>query len=375
MQGPSFATADDGFSPRHPRAQPRLFDALPGLAAEVPWRPLAHLPTPVEPLSGRFAFLGPGQVAIKRDDLISPRYGGNKVRRYEFVLADILARSKRHIVTAGGLASTQVTATASFAEALGLGLTAVLFDQPVTRFAREAVLADVSLGAELVYGGSYLNTALETARALRRVGPQGALILPGAATPRANLGYLDAVFELEAQVRAGHCARPDVVLLPTGSSGTLAALSLGFAFLGWPTEVVGVTIASPWVCNRLTVGRVVRETARWIAARDKRFHPSLAHAARWRLDGVALGRGYGHPSPEAVAGIARVQQITGAPGEVTYSGKALAGLSALLRDPRYQQQNILWWNTLSTPRPALAPDAEARVPRALRWVLAAPLVA
>jgi hypothetical protein len=169
---------------------------------------------------------------VKREDAISPVYGGNKVRRYEYVLADVKARGARRVVTAGGYGSTQVMATARFCQHLGIGCTAVLFDQPVTRFVQRAMRVDVTAGAELVYGGSYLRTALETVRA-RYASSDNYLILPGAAEPLATLGYLDAVLELAAQVESGAMPRPDVMVLPTGSSGTLAALALGCAWLGW----------------------------------------------------------------------------------------------------------------------------------------------
>jgi D-cysteine desulfhydrase len=140
------------FSPPPGRAAPRLFDAFPSMRGGVPWRPLCHVPTAVEPCDALTPWLGRGGVWAKRDDLISPVYGGNKVRRFEFLFADLAARNARRIVTAGGIASTQVMATARFGQALGIPVRAVLFDQAVTRFAREAVLTDVDAGAESELG-------------------------------------------------------------------------------------------------------------------------------------------------------------------------------------------------------------------------------
>jgi 1-aminocyclopropane-1-carboxylate deaminase/D-cysteine desulfhydrase-like pyridoxal-dependent ACC family enzyme len=40
------------------------------------------------------------------------------------------------------------------------------------------------------------------------------VINPGAASPRANLGYVDAMLELAAQVDRGEMPRPDVIVLP-----------------------------------------------------------------------------------------------------------------------------------------------------------------
>lgn len=341
------------------------------MRAGVPWRPLCHVPTAVEPCEALTPWLGRGGVWAKRDDLISPVYGGNKVRRFEFLFADLAARNARRIVTAGGIASTQVMATALFGQALGLPVRAVLFDQAVTRFAREAVLTDVAAGAELLYGGGYAGTALRTWRELRRE-EGNAILMPGASSALANLGYLDAMLELDAQVRDHQMPRPDVIVVPTGSAGTLAALALGVAWLGWRTEVVGVRIATLAACNRLTVNFIIRKTRRLVARYEPRF---AAVNPRFTLFHGAIGPGYGEPTPEAVEGIAQMQLLTGKPGEVTYSGKALAALRALCHDPRYATKNMLFWHTLSSVRPVIPEGTEARLPAALRHVLGATPVA
>jgi D-cysteine desulfhydrase len=310
---------------------------------------------------------------MKRDDLISPLYGGNKVRRYEFLLADAKTRGARRIVTAGGIASTQVMATALFGRALGFEVCAVLFDQPVTRFARDAVVGFVGAGAEVVRGGGYAATAWRVLRVMRQ-GKGNYLIWPGAANALANLGYIDAILELRGQVERGEAPRPDLIVLPTGSAGTLAALALGCAYVGWATEVVGVRITSAVACNRVTVGTIVRSTDRFLAARDRRW-TRVSGKVRSRLYGGALGAGYGHPTPEAVEGAAMVERLTGAPGEVTYSGKALAALRTLASTPAYRDKTILLWNTLSTPRPPPTAEARARLPRSFEWIFEEPLVA
>jgi D-cysteine desulfhydrase len=352
------------FTPPPDRPSPGLFDAIPRMRGAVPWRPLCHVPTAVEPCAALDDGGGAERVWAKRDDRISPVYGGNKVRRFEFVFADLAARGARRVVTAGGIASTQVTATACFGAALGLPVRAVLFDQPVTRFAREAILTDVTAGAELVYGGGYARTAWRTARALRGDG-DARLILPGASHPLANLGYLDAMLELDGQVRAGMLPRPDVIVVPAGSSGTLAALALGVAWLGWRTEVVGVRITALAACNRFTVALVAAATRRFVA----RFDPAFARLRpRFTLHHGAIGPGYGEPTAEARANIPRIEGLIGRPGEVTYSAKALAGLRALAATPRHRRSTFLFWHTLSSVRPAIAPDARARVPPALGFV-------
>lgn len=350
------------------RSRPLLFDELPDLAKQTPWTPLAHVPTAVEPCDAIGEWLGrhgTSRVFMKRDDLISPLYGGNKVRRYEYVLADARARNARRIVTVGGLASTQAMATTLFGRALGFEVCLVLFDQPVTRFARDSVRGFVANGAEVVYGGGYLMTAFRAWRAMHQ-GTDNYFIMAGAAGPLANLGYVDAMLELAKQVERGEMPRPDVIVLPTGSSGTLAALALGAAHLGWDTEIIGVRITPAFACNRVTVGAVIRSTDRYLAARDRRWTP-VRGRVRYSLYGGALGRGYGYPTPAAVEGAAQNEVLTGAPGEVTYSGKALAGLRALVAEPRHRDKVFLVWNTLSKVRPLLPESTEA-VPSSLAWM-------
>jgi D-cysteine desulfhydrase len=352
------------------RRRPLLFQELPGLAKGTPWTPLAHVPTAVERCDAIGEWLVPpgrSRVFMKRDDQLSPLYGGNKVRRYEYVLADARARNARRIVTVGGLASTQAMATTLFGRALGFEVCVVLFDQPVTRFARDSVRGFLAGGAEVVYGGGYLMTGLRAWRAMHQ-GKDNYFIMAGAAGPLANLGYVDAMLELAGQVERGEMPRPDVIVLPTGSSGTLAALALGAAHLGWDTEIIGVRITPAIACNRLTVGAVIRSTDRYLAARDPRWKP-MRGRVRYSLYGGALGRGYGYPTPEAIEGAQQNEVLTGAPGEVTYSGKALAGLRALLSEPRHRDQVFLVWNTLSQVRPVLPADGQGpSIPSSLAWM-------
>jgi len=346
------------------RTAPLLFGALPDLAQRTPWTPLAHVPTPVEPADAIAGWLGRGGVFMKRDDLVSPLYGGNKVRRYEFVLADALARQKRRIVTVGGLASTQAMATTLFGRALGFEVCIVLFDQPVTRFARDSVRGFLANGAEIVYGGGYVMTALRAWQAMRQ-GPDNYFIMAGAAGPRANLGYVDAMLELAQQVERKELPRPDVIVLPAGSSGTLAALALGAAHLGWETEIIGVRITTAFACNRFMVNRVVKSTDAFLAAQDRRWKPQRERV-RYSLFGDALGKGYGHPTAAALEGAEQHRVLTGASGEITYSGKALAGLRALVKEPRHQGKTFLLWNTLSRVRPAATENVS--LPPSLAWM-------
>ncbi|MDI6712840.1 MAG: pyridoxal-phosphate dependent enzyme, partial [Anaerosomatales bacterium] len=88
--------------------------------APFPRGGIAQLPTPLEPAPGLAAELGLSALAVKRDDRTSPRYGGNKVRKLDFLLGQALAEGRRAVVTFGAYGSNHALATALHARALGL---------------------------------------------------------------------------------------------------------------------------------------------------------------------------------------------------------------------------------------------------------------
>lgn len=346
---------------------------LPELA-DLPFLPLLHGPTPVDEAKSLFSWLGRDRVWVKRDDLASPIYGGNKVRKYEYLLADARARGARSLVTIGGLASTQVTATARFGAALGLPVRAVLFDQPMTEFGRRALLADVTAGAELTHGGSIPTTLWRARRVLREAREhQPYFVLPGASTPLPNVGFVDAALELAAQAAAGEMPHPEVVLVPAGSCGTVVGLALGFRLLGLTTEVIGVRITTALTCNGAYVRLVAWATDRFL----RKGSPTYARLARGPLRASifhgACGPGYGEPTADAWAGADALAAVTGHPGEITYTGKLLAAARAIGKMPRFAQKNLVIWNTLTREPPPVEVD-ETALAAPLRAIFSGPIV-
>lgn len=347
------------------RTQPLLHREIPALAT-LPFLPLLEGPTPVEhlgDLAGVRRYLGRTGVYVKRDDLSSSIYGGNKIRKYEYVLGEARARGRSHLVTAGGIASTQVTATAVIGKALGFEVTAVLFDQPLTRFGQRALLADHAAGARLIYGGSYAGTLRASVPELLKRGRHP--ILPGASTPLPNLGYVDAAYEIAAQVERGEMPRPDAVVVACGSGGTVAGLAVGFARLGWETEVIGVQVSTLFFSNTPMIRTLAHQTQRYLAT----FDPTATRSRpRLRVDHRAIGAGYGAPTADAVRAARVMEEITGFEGEVTYTGKAFSALREIGLSPDYQHRTLLFWNTLTRTPPSIDGVSSSMLSSELRSV-------
>src|SRR5690606_26048811 len=127
---------------------PLLFRRFPALADRAAWLPLAQLPTPVQ--QGTIEHeRGQVSLLVKRDDLSAQPYGGNKVRKLEFLLGDAKARRAGRVITAGAFGSHHALATTVYAVQEGLAATCVLFPQHVTPHVRDILAMIAAHGADL----------------------------------------------------------------------------------------------------------------------------------------------------------------------------------------------------------------------------------
>ncbi|MFC2000465.1 pyridoxal-phosphate dependent enzyme, partial [Chloroflexota bacterium] len=107
-----------------------LFEQYPLLQEKLPYMSLGEFPTPVHKLDGLGRELGIGQLYVKRDDLSGQAYGGNKIRKLEFLLGDALRANADEVVVFGGIGSNHAVATAIYVKQLGLRSISMLVPQP-----------------------------------------------------------------------------------------------------------------------------------------------------------------------------------------------------------------------------------------------------
>src|SRR5262245_39065941 len=178
-----------------------LLDPFPRVA-------LACLPTPLEPLPRLSDFLGGPRILVKRDDQTGLAMGGNKVRKLEFLAGHALSLGCDTLVTIGGVQSNHARQTAAAAARLGMQCELVL-PRVVPRSSEEYeqsgnVLLDRLLGARMRVLPAEQNSAgvLESVAAeLREQGRKPYVIPMGGSSAQGALGYVQAVFELLAQIR------------------------------------------------------------------------------------------------------------------------------------------------------------------------------
>ena len=293
-----------------------LFERLPRLADLVPFTPLADgLPTAVEQVDDG--------LWVQRDDRTASVYGGNKVRKLEFVLP-VARRRGGPVLTAGGIGSHHVLAAAVYARRAGLEAEAVVYPQRVTPDVRRTQAALAALDGVRVTRcpHRYAMPAVLAARLAALAPRRPYLLWPGASTPLGTLGYVSAGLELVAGFEG---PEPDAVVAPLGSGGTTVGLALGLALAGWRrARVVGVRAADVVVTNRAVLHGLESGTAAVLALGGWR-----PRRARWSVDARWFGPGYGEPTREGEVATARARGL-GLELEPTYTAKAFAAALELV---------------------------------------------
>ena len=330
-----------------------MFERLPGLRGRVPWVAIAATPTPITELPGPEGF--GGRLFVKRDDLTAPLYGGNKVRKFEYLLADAERGGAQTLVTLGGIGSNQCLAAALHGRARGHSVELSLMRQPVTDGVRRALQGMVAAGARIRYAASMLGALRNERQAMRdrrRTGEHPYHIPFGATNALGALGYVAAVLELAEQVRAGVCPEPDVQLVAAGTCGTAAGILVGTRLAGLHSKLIAVGVVHRSLVTRALILWYANRTAALLSRLDAAMPRLRFGSGDLTIAGDQLGDGYGHPTLAARRAVDWARPHLAL--ETTYTGKTLAVLLEP-HAPLARARVVLFWNTQnSSPFPMAA---------------------
>jgi 1-aminocyclopropane-1-carboxylate deaminase/D-cysteine desulfhydrase-like pyridoxal-dependent ACC family enzyme len=326
--------------------RPLLFERYPELGRNIAYLPLDTSGTKVERLSR----LGHDSLWIKRDDRLSPAYGGNKVRKLEFVLGDALQKGAQRIVTIGGIGTNHGLATAIFCRQLGIACTLILFDQQVTSFVRNNLRLFYHYGADLIYCPSMYYAGLHYYLMQRLRYPQAYFLPAGGSSPIGTLGHVNAAFELLRQVEAGEMPPPGYIFCPTASNGTLAGLSLGFALAGFKTTVIGVRVGvdriGPLQFNTPATAAAMMQAVYDLLKCSCRDIPVIQINPPLMLNDY-VGDGYGILTVKGLAAVELFKEEAGINLEPVYTGKTCAAVLDFIKDAAHAHDTVLFWNTFN----------------------------
>jgi D-cysteine desulfhydrase len=336
---------------------------FPRLARKTRRVVLGRLPTPVQ--IARVLHAGQAlELTIKLDNLSGSAYGGNKVRKLEYLLRPKTRKNLRRFATFGTVGSNHALATAIYCKELGYECTCFLSHQKKIATVAPALALHARLGTEIIrYGGNYA-ARLKILR--ENLWNRDVCVIPaGGSSWIGTLGFVDAGLELAAQIDAGEIPLPQRLYVATGTMGTAVGLALGLALARLSTEVQAVRVSDTDICNEQVLRRLMQKTALMMHALDSSVPDDLSRRVRIRLRHAFFAGGYAQSDAKTEAAIKFSREQLGLALEPTYTGKAMA---ALLSDAVSGGECLFWntYNSVTHPLSAMAGVDRSAVPAEFR---------
>ena len=305
------------------------------LIGKYPRLELTPLPTPLVYMKNLSEYLGGPRIFVKRDDIGSLAFGGNKTRKLEFIMAQAAKEGCDTVVTLGGVQSNWVRQTVAAAKALGMDAVAVLEGEKPEKIQGNLML-DMLMGAELIYNpgipqdvedeeiASVFPITGPIAEELRAKGKKPFLAPLGGATPIGNLGYVNMIGETLAQAEDMGIS-PKHIFLGTGTGGTQAGAALGLRLAKSDIKLHGISVSFHT--------RPKEEEIAEMCNASMEFYGADEHFTKDDIDVNYdyVGEGYGAVTEKAVEAVRLAAKLEGLIMCHTYAGKALSGLIDMVR--------------------------------------------
>jgi D-cysteine desulfhydrase/L-cysteate sulfo-lyase len=314
--------------------------------------PLAHTPTPIEPLPNLGKYLGSGPLYVKRDDCTGLALGGNKARQLEYYFGDALEQNADTVLITGAVQSNFVRMAAAAAAKLGLTCHIQLEERVTDAGAeyRESgnVLLDRILGAVMhTYpkgedeAGADANLKM-IAEQLGEAGKKPYIIpLAPGHPPLGALGYVRAASEILDQL-ADADYQIDEIVVASGSGNTHAGLLFGLRALDSGITVTGACV------RRDREAQLARITTRCRAIAALLETESPVQRQDIQLTDDTFAPGYGHLNNATHEAISLCARLEGLLLDPVYTGKSMAACIQRARDGG-SNRSILFMHTGGTP--------------------------
>ena len=334
------------------------------------WKPLkaaaAILPTPLYKLENLSAQLK-SDVYIKRDDMTGMAFGGNKLRKLDYLVQEAKDAGYTTLLTFGGTQTNHGRQTAAVACKYGMKsvIIANMYDDAPPQSLSGNLLLDKILGCDVVFMDmASINRNKENKQPheikqeiakLRKAVAKKVIEMyeakgekvyempAGGSTTTGVLGYFDCVEEILEQMKQKEL-KIDYVVCSSGSNATYAGLWLGTKYYHAPFKVIGCTVnAYSWQYNV--------NMANLINATSDRFDLGVhAEPEDITLLGDYCGTAYDVPDEKTFENIYRLARSEGLFVDPCYTGKGFTGMMDLIETEKIPAgSNVLFIHTGGTP--------------------------
>lgn len=305
-------------------------------------------PTPLEEMVRLREVLGDEcpRLFIKRDDFLGTGFGGNKLRKLEYVMAREVDQDTKVIVTLGGEKSNHARVTAAVCARLGLGCVLVLDRSdsgsknmvPASRFVYEL------LGAQVKWVSSREEreeAAMALVLEMNESGEKASYLPLGLSFPLGSLGYIRAYSEVTDQFdKIG--IQPNYIFHSSSSGGTQAGLIAGKTLARREgVKIVGVSPDD----SANTIASKVAEIVNGIFEKLETSRASTTSEDISVLDEF-VGEGYGIETNESNIATRLLATMEGIILDPIYTSKAMAALIDWVKNGKFRRDDtVLFWHT------------------------------
>ena len=320
----------------------------------LPTEKLGFFPTPLCRLDRLSEKLGV-ELYIKRDDFTGMSlFGGNKVRKLQYLLGDARKRGCQYVFTYGATQSNHAMQTAACCRRCGLKpvLYLVAIVKPDENDLRANLLLDTILDAEIhiveMRDGETESEAEERAIVLarehmERLEAEGNMcyeIPMGGASPVGSVGFVEGFVELEEQLFAAGL-HADYIFHATGTGGTMAGLAAGRKLTGSDTEIISINVSEKDEGYPKRMAELANESLKLIGwertiCTEEDIHTDLNYYLP----------GYEIPNEGASKAIKLLASEEGLFIDPVYTGKAFAGMLDYIRTGKVPSgSTVVFWHT------------------------------
>ena len=265
-------------------------------------------------------------IHIKRDDLFSIGFGGNKLRKLEYLLGEAKKQHATHIFTIGAIQSNHARMTAIASKMHGFEIELFLKKSvPVTEqayFANGNKILNNIVDAtihEVTDNNSAYQAVIERTEELIKEGAKPYLIPIGGSNALGTLGYVDCYFEIQKQqVEMG--LKFDFITTASGSGGTHGGLVVGNTLSNTKTRIKAYNVEPDQGQLAAHTLRIANEA---LDLCDSRISLSEADIV---LSNDSAGKAYGIPEDYHVDTIKFLAKHEGIFLDPVYTSKAFTGL-------------------------------------------------
>lgn len=317
---------------------------------------LGFFPTPFYKLERLSEELGVN-LYIKRDDFTGMNlFGGNKVRKLQYLMGDAIRQGCEYVFTFGATQSNHAMQTVSACRRCGLKpvLYLVAIVKPDEEDVRSNLLLDKIMGAEIhiveIRPGEEeadaeersIQMAREHMKRLEAEGHKCYEIPMGGASPVGSIGFIEGYTELMEQAE-GTLGKNgiDYIFHATGTGGTMAGLLAGRALNDSDASIISINVSNKDEGYPERCGALANESLKLLGV------DPLVDGNRDACTDLGYYQpGYEIPNEGASEAIRLLAETEGLLIDPVYTGKAFAGMLDYIRTGKVAAgSNVVFWHT------------------------------